>query len=187
MVTLRDAGSARVLVLSLHAQARRGCRHVPCGAAETFPELLEHGRYATQLRRFRDYYERGLLHISLFDDLQDDAQKFFDGVVGFLDLPMVTLEDDVLGARLPASKARLVPVARAARSSADWVRRHDGAKLVGRVKRSRLVQRVLYEPLGDDVPTMSPEDEAYIRERLADEVAGVEHEFGVPVQSRWGW
>ena len=52
---------------------------------------------------------------------------------------------------LPAARARSRVVARLARSSADLVREKlDGANLIGRVKRSALVQRVLYVPLGDD-------------------------------------
>jgi hypothetical protein len=107
--------------------------------------------------------------------------------VGFLGLPPVELDEEARGARLPASKARMVPVAWLARRSADFVRRHDGAALVGRVKRSRLTHRLLYKPLGPDIPQVEPEDEDYVRSRLADEVEGVERDFGIPLRARWGW
>jgi len=67
------------------------------------------------------------------------------------------------------------------------VRRHNGAGVVGRVKRSALVQRVLYEPLGDNRPVMQPADAAFVREQLEDEVAGVERLFGIPLRQLWNW
>lgn len=186
MVTLREPVSrafSSYLYMRKHGLGPATFRE----ALETFPDLLEHGRYATQLRRYSRYHEKGLVHISLFDDLQSDPQAFLDGVVKFLGLPPIDLDEAALGARLPASKARMVPVAWAVRQGADWVRRHDGAKLVGRVKRSRLTQRVLYKPLGDDLPTIDAEDETYLRDRLSAEVYSVEDDYGVQLRARWGW
>ena len=186
MVTLREPASrafSSYLYMRKHGLGPTTFRR----ALETFPELIDHGRYATQLRSYAAYTSRKRLHIALFDDLQDDPQSFIDSTVSFLGLPPITLDAEVLEPRLPASKARVVPVAFVARRSAEWVRRHDGAALVGRVKRSRHVQRLLYKPLGDEVPTLDPADESYIREQLADEVHQVESEFGVPVVQRWGW
>lgn len=186
MVTLREPVSrafSSYLYMRKHGLGPPTFRR----ALETCPELVEHGRYATQLSRYARYHDRGLLHISLFDDLQINPQAFFDDVVAFLGLPLLCLDEAALSARLPASRARMVPVARVARQSADWVRRHDGAKIVGRVKRSRLTQRMLYKPLGDEVPTVDAEDEAYLRDRLADEVYGVERDYGVRLRSTWGW
>ncbi|MGI8576931.1 MAG: sulfotransferase family protein [Nocardioidaceae bacterium] len=186
MVTLREPSSrafSSYLYMRKHGLGPSTFRR----ALQTYPELLEHGRYATQLRRFRGYADQGRLHISLFDDLQLDPQGFLDGVSSFLELPRVHLEPQLLAARLPASRARLVPLAWIARQTAGWVRSRDGARLVGRVKRSPTVQRLLYQPLGDEVPRMTAEDDAYIRERLAAEVQGVESDFGIPLRARWGW
>jgi len=46
---------------------------------------------------------------------------------------------------------------------------------------------VLYQPLGDDRPTLSAEDVAFVREQLDGEIAWVEEEFGIPLRSRWDW
>jgi len=88
---------------------------------------------------------------------------------------------------LPASTARWLPLAMLTRRAADWVRRHDGAELVGRVKRSAVVQRALYKPLGEERPVMSADDVSFVRERLEPEITGVEEEFGIPLRERWGW
>jgi hypothetical protein len=67
------------------------------------------------------------------------------------------------------------------------VREHDGAELVGRVKRSPFVQRSLYKPLGDDAPVLASSDADFVRDLLESEIAGVESEFGIQLRVRWGW
>ena len=151
------------------------------------PELLEHGRYASQLARFLEHHDRDHVHIALFDDLQSDPQGFVDQVVGWLGLPPVTLDESALESRLPASRARFVPLARAVRTAARVVRDHDGATLVGRVKGSALTHRLLYRPLGDHTPRLSDEDVLFVREQLDSEVERLQTEFGIPVLERWGW
>ena len=74
-----------------------------------------------------------------------------------------------------------------AKRGANWARRHDGAGLVGSLKRSALIQRLLYQPLGDNRPEMAPEDVAFMHEQLDAEIAGVESEFGIGLRQLWGW
>ena len=74
-----------------------------------------------------------------------------------------------------------------AKRGAEWARRHDGAGLVGTIKRSPYVQRFLYKPLGGARPTMPPEDVAFVREQLEAEIVEVEQDFGIPLRQRWGW
>lgn len=154
------------------------------------PELLEHGRYATHLTRYLERFGRDRVHVSVFDDLVDDPQRFIDDVLAFLQIAPMTLPDDLLEARLPAGRARSAPLARAARRAADVVREHDrggGANLIGRVKRSPLVQKVLYRPLVGDRPEMTPADRAQVHEVLGAEVAELDRLFGLDLTRRWGW
>jgi len=58
---------------------------------------------------------------------------------------------------------------------------------VGSLKRSALVQRMLYQPLGADKPEMAPEDVAFMHEQLDAEIAAMDREFGLDLQRRWGW
>ena len=51
---------------------------------------------------------------------------------------------------------RSVRLAHLARCGADWVRAHDGANLVGRVKRSPLVHKALYSPIDRTTKLNSP-------------------------------
>ena len=156
-------------------------------ALEGRPELLEHGRYATQLHRYVDAFGRESLYVAVFDDLAADSQGFIDALLAWLEIEPMTLPDDLVEARLTAGRARSLVVARAARRAAEIVRLRDGANLVGRVKRSPLVQRVLYRALPDDQPRITAEERAAVHAALAPEVAELDRMFGLDLGKRWGW
>jgi hypothetical protein len=186
MVTLRDPvprAFSAYLYLNKHGLAAPSFRQTALAS----PELIEEGRYGTQLCRYLEHFSRHALYITLFDDLQQDPQRFLNGVTDWLSITRQAVGPGLTEARLPSSEARWLPLASLARRGADWVREHDGAELVGRIKRSALVQRALYKPLRSDRPVMSPEDVSFVRERLEPEVARVEEEFGIPLRQRWGW
>lgn len=184
MVTLRDPVE-RAFSAYLHRR-----KH---GLTATFREdletsdLIEEGRYGTQLQRYLDCFDRRVLHVAVFDDLRADPQAFLDGVTSWLGIGRMILTPQQLGARQPASNARWLPLASFAKRAAVVVRRHNGAGIVGRVKRSAVVQRVLYEPLGDSRPVPPPGDAAFVREHLDAEVATVERQFGIPLRRLWDW
>jgi hypothetical protein len=186
MVTLREPISRALssyLYLAKHGLAAPTFRET----TKTAPELVEEGRYATHLRGYLRHFGRESLHIALFDDLQADPQGFLDGVTDWLGVARQPLSQALLQAQLPASKARWLPLAVLAKRGANWARRHDGADLVGSLKRSALVQRALYRPLGDDRPAMAADDVAFLHEQLDSEIAAVETDFGISVRRRWGW
>ncbi|MEO7060125.1 MAG: sulfotransferase [Lapillicoccus sp.] len=153
----------------------------------TVPELLDHSRYGEQLRRYRELFPAEQVHVAVFDDLGKDPQIFLDDVTAFLGISRMRLTDETAGVRLPASEARMVAVAGAARRAANVIRVLDGANVVARVKRSPLVQRVLYRPLGDERPEVSDEDADYIRGQLESDIRLVEDDYGLDLRMRWGW
>lgn len=186
MVTLREPAErafSSYLYLQRHGLAAPSFR----ATMQASPELLEEGRYATQLRRYLRHFGPESFHIGVFDDFEANPQLFLNGVTDWLGLAAMQVPPALLDSRLPASKARWLPLAMVAKQTAGWVRQHDGADLVGRVKRSALVQRALYAPLGEDKPVMSPEDVTFVHEHLETEVVQVEEEFGIPLRKRWGW
>lgn len=186
MVSLRDPvdrAFSAFLYEAKHGLASETFRET----ARRMPKLIDEGRYGTQLARYTDLYPRENIHVSVFDDLQSDPQAYLDGVTDFLGVDRQVLAAQDREAKLAAGKARFVPLARLARRGADWVRDHDGARLIGAVKRSRLVQKSLYRPLGDDRPVIDPADAAWVRDQLNDELAAVERDFGLRLRERWGW
>lgn len=156
-------------------------------ALRTWPALLEHGRYATGLDRFLAHYPREQVHVALFDELTDDPQRYVDKVTAFLGIDAMALAPADLEATLPAAAARSVRLAHAARSAASWVREHDGAGLVGRVKRSPLVHRVLYRPIDRAAVRPDGADVATVRSALAGEVDRLERTLGMGLREAWGW
>lgn len=186
MVTLREPASrafSAYLYLRKHGQARPTFRET----AQTAPDVLGEGRYATHLRAYLSHFDRERLHVSLFDDLQADPESFLHDATDWLGLSRQQVSPDLLQPRLQASNPRWLPLATLAKAGANWVRSHDGANLVGRVKRAAIVQRSLYKPMGSDRPTMSEDDICFVREQLEKEIIGVEEEFGIPLRERWGW
>jgi hypothetical protein len=156
-------------------------------ALQSEPTLLDHGRYASGLDRFCEYYPASGIHIAVFDDLAADPQAFLDDTTDFLGIDRQPLAQADLQARLPAARARSVQVASAARRAADWVREHDGARWVGMVKRSPIVQRALYTPIDKSAVRPDAGSVAFIRESLNDEIDRLESRYGQDLRSRWGW
>lgn len=151
------------------------------------PELLEHGRYATGLDRFLEHYPRENIHVALFDDLATDPQGFLDAVTDFLGVDPMPLTGKDLEARLPAAQARSVRLAHVARRGADWIREHDGARLVGMVKRSPMVHKVLYRPIDRQAVRPETVDVATVRAALGPEIEKLEGTLGLPLREAWGW
>ena len=186
MVTLRDpADRAFSSYLYMLKQGQKPGTFLE--ALEGRPELLDHGRYATGLRRFYDLFGQESVHVAVFDDLVADPQAFIDRLLEWLGIDPLPLSPELLAARLPASAARSAFAARWARKAADIVRERDGANLVGRVKRSSTVQRVLYRPLKDDKPVMTDVEREAVHVALADEIAWLDETLGLSLADRWGW
>lgn len=156
-------------------------------ALRQVPELLGHGRYGEHLDRYHDLFPADQIHVALFEDLGKNPQVFLDDVTSFLGVSHLPLTEQTAEVRLPASEARMVAVAGVARRAANLVRVLDGATVVARVKRSSMVQRILYRPLGEERPDVPALDAAYIREELSADVALVESRYGLDLRGLWGW
>jgi sulfotransferase family protein len=186
MVTLRDPID-RAFSSYLYA-AKHGLAQPTFRATITAqPEMVQEGRYATQLRPYVDAVGAEQIRVGVFDDFEADPQSFLDATTDWLGVGRLPLTPEQLEAQLPASKARFLPLAKIAKLGANWVRNHDGANVVGRVKRAPVIQRLLYAPLGDERPEIEPDDRDYLRETFDPEVRAVEEQFGVPLRRRWGW
>lgn len=186
MVSLRDPADraySSYLYMRKHGEGPSTFRE----ALDTHDYLLEHGRYGTQLRRYLKRIPQERVYLGLFDDLRSDPQGFLDGALAWLGVAPYALSEEESASKLPASRARWTPAAWIARRGAEVVRRLDGHEMVGRIKRSALVHRVLYQPLASSEKQIPVAERDWIREQLADEVAMVEADFGTDLQQRWGW
>lgn len=186
MVTLRDPAD-RAFSAYLYAQKFGSAAPTFRETVERLPEILEEGRYGTQLETFVRAFGVERVHVSLFDDLERDPQGFLDATTDWLGVRRLPLSPEQLAAKLPASKARSLALARGAQRGAQWLRDHNQARVVGLVKRSSLLQDALYRPLGTDRPEMSAEDVTFVRATLGDEVRRAEELCGLHLRRTWKW
>ena len=186
MVTLRDPVE-RAFSHYLYMLKRGNEPSTFRRALKRRPELICSGMYATHLRRYLRYFDRDTIYIAFFDDLRRDPQAFLDQLLSWLQMPPLILEPSQRTAKLPASRARSVVAARGVRRAAEWTREQGGAALVGRVRRSPLVHRMLFRPLGEAYPRISEADALYVRSCLESEIASLEEMLGLPLRQRWGW
>lgn len=186
MVTLRDPAE-RAFSSYLH-MVRSGWRTGTfLEALERHPELLGHGRYGTQLERFRSRFGADALHVAVFDDLQADPQGFIDAICTWLAVQPLVLDAAQREPVLPAGRARSVVVSRIVSRGARAVRERDGGTLVGRVRSTAVAQRLLYRPLADQRPQLTEEERTRVQTELGDEVRLVDEMYGLDLVRRWGW
>ena len=83
MVTLRDPAD-RAFSSYLYMLKQGQSPGTFLEALESRPELLEHGRYATGLGRFREVFGAGAVFVGVFDDFVDDPQGYVDRLLTWL-------------------------------------------------------------------------------------------------------
>lgn len=156
-------------------------------AVDRFPRLLDRGRYATHLARYLGHFPAAQLHVSLFDDLRADPQRYADGVFTFLGLDPLHLAPSELRSRMPAGRPRSATAARAARSASRLAKRVGLNGLRSQVKRSVAVRSALYRPYADERPTMDAGTRDELRRWFGGEVTEVDAMLGLGVRERWGY
>jgi hypothetical protein len=157
-------------------------------ALETFPRLLDRGRYATHLARYLEHFPREALLVQLFDDLRDDAQQYADDVYAFLGVTPYTLPPAELRSRMPAGTPRNAALARGAKAASRAAKRVGLRRLRSRVKRSVSVRQLLYRPFAaEEKPVVDPSTAQQLREQFAAEVRALDAIVGRPVAERWGY
>ena len=186
MVTVRDPAE-RAFSSYLH-MVRSGWRVGTFSEAlSSCPELVEHGRYGTQLERFRSRFGEEALHVAVFDDLEEDPQAFLDALTAWLGIVPLPLDEAMREPLLPAGTARSVVVSRVVSRAAHWLRENNAGAVVGRVKRVPLVQHALYKPLAEHRPRMTTQERDAVRSALADEVRVLDEVYHLDLARRWGW
>lgn len=148
-------------------------------ALDEFPELVRNSLYATHLERWYARFEPERIRVLWFERLQADAAGFAREIFDFLRVSPV---DGIPYERrvLPASRPRLHGLAKLAKRGADLVRDIGLTRMVGRVKGSALVRRLLYRPYGEaERPSLHPQTRNRLIERFRPDVARLERLLGV--------
>ncbi len=156
-------------------------------ALEHYPRLVDRGRYASHLERFRELFPDEQLHVGLFDDLKQDAQAYADDVFAFLGVEAMDLPPAALRSRMPAGRPRNTTLAGAAKSASALAKKVGLRKLRSRVKRSVTVRSALYRSYKDDKPQLDPAVAAELRRVFADEVSHLDRLLDTSISARWGY
>ena len=120
-VTLRDPVDRSFSSYLYLKEARPGLAHLRPDR-QRHPELVEEGGTAASCGGMPELFDRSLIHIGLFDDLEENPQGLFDGLTDFLGVSRLTLTPDQLGAK-PRRAKRDSALAVAAQRTAGLVRR----------------------------------------------------------------
>jgi hypothetical protein len=110
------------------------------------PELMESGRYATNLKAWRLAFGEDQVLATFYDDLRDEPQSFMDQVVDFIGVRRFQLTSSQRGF-VNASESMTHPRnyhrTRRANIAADWFKARRLGRLVARVKKSPLCKLFL--------------------------------------------
>jgi hypothetical protein len=113
-------------------------------ALQRFPFLVDEGKYCTNLQHILSLFDRDAVLILDFDELEADPQRFARSIFRFLGV-----DEDFVPAVLhekvnPARVARSVKLAGIAKRMALLLRHWGYANFLGRLKRSRIVNWLVY-------------------------------------------
>ncbi|HTR24779.1 MAG TPA: sulfotransferase [Terriglobales bacterium] len=139
------------------------------------PELIESGRYATNLKAWRRAFREEQVLATLYDDLRDHPQAYLDRLLDFLCIPRFELNASQRGfvnASGHMTYPRNYERTRRANLAADWFKARRLGHLVARLKKSPLCRFVLGG--GSPFAELSTETSCQIAEVFRPEVEELE-------------
>ena len=185
LTVLRDPAD-RAFSSYLHMRKHGAAEMDFATAIDQIPELVDHGRYGTYLGPYVEAFGRDRIWVGSFDDLRADPAAFASGLYRWLGLADHPLDPALLTPRLGASKPRWKMAARLTKSAAVAARDKGAPRLVGQIKRSQLVQRMLYRSYGtDERPVADGAVLDDVARRLASELEGLGDLIGFDVPDAW--
>jgi hypothetical protein len=157
-------------------------------ALEAHPGLVERSCYGKYISMYLDHFPREQLRCVVFDDLQHDAQHFASSVFQAVGLAPMQLPARLQQHVLPAGRSRSVLLTRTVKWAADLTRAGGMPKLIGRVKTSGLVQRLLYRPYNERKrPTPTPQTVTRLREMFLPDIAKLDEKLGTTFGRLWSY
>jgi len=155
-------------------------------ALDEVEELKEHGRYMKHLRLYLQKFGIDQLHVGIFDDLKESPDAFAQEIFSFLGVEKRELTEELTKKTLPAAKARSKWAAHFAKRAA-WLFRELGlSHVVGKVKTSALVHRLLYDRY-DKKPAPDPEVLGKLRNHYIPTVEALDKNLNLQLIERWDY
>ncbi len=155
-------------------------------AIRDVPELIDHGRYATHLKPYAELFSQDNLYVAKFSDLKADSAQFAQDLFEELGLKPLSLPSSLQEKKLPASRSRSVVLSRLLKQLAIWARQLGFVRLIGAVKHSPLVKKLLYKPYSPgEKPRPQPETMRQLREIFFEEVSELDQMLGTNFNHEW--
>ena len=125
---------------------------------KTHPELIEKCLYGKYLSKYIDKFDREKFKIFFYDDLKRNPKEFARSIFDYLGVDFIETID-YNRKSLPASKPRSFYLAKAAKKTANLLRELGFLTLLGKLKRNKYIQTILYKPYNEgEKPEMKKED-----------------------------
>lgn len=149
-------------------------------------EIKEHGNYLSNLNTYLELFGKENVYVAVFDNLKKDPTAFATNIFRFLEVDHKGLPQRLTQKTLPAAQPRSRWISHVVKRLA-WIFRDTGfPSLVGKIKTSPLVHRILYKP-HDNKP--SPDEDAvrYLRSYYSDMVIELDKHIDANVRDQWGY
>lgn len=151
------------------------------------PEIVDIGRYGSQIQRYLDYFPRQQLHVAPFDDLVSRPAEFAAKIQSFLGIEPGELSTSLQQNKvMPAGTPRSKPLARMTKRLSKAAKRAGFKRLIGRAKTSVTLRNLLYRQYTPETrPKMRPETRLRLRELFAPEVEQMDRLLATDFGRAW--
>jgi len=108
--------------------------------------LIQNNRYATLLKAYLHVFPRDQLLILFYDDLIQHPKTFFEKMFEFIGVNKTFFPHQIVKNKInPTATVRLKFLSKLIRVGADWLRKKERFLLLSMLKRSPLVNILLYK------------------------------------------
>jgi hypothetical protein len=148
-------------------------------AVDSYPQAADANRYAYHVPRWWKLFGRAHVLVALYDDLEDDPQRFLDGVCQFIGIPSICLDGSPLMSKRVNSVTRGPRFASLAHHSwrlRQWLDARGAETTITLLRRIGL-WRFSFRGGGEFGP-VEPETDRRLRERFRPEVEALEGLIG---------
>ena len=148
--------------------------------------LIDHGRYGTYLEPFLELFGKERIHVGVFDTLKADPNQFALRIFEFLGVDVSDIPDELRGKTQAAARARAPKINAFVKRSAVLARDLGLAKLVGNLKSSKVIGKLLYQPYDEgEKPSPSEDTLQSLRKVFAPEIEKLDKLCGTDFGSLW--
>ncbi len=151
---------------------------------KSYPEILNQSLYYRPIKNYVSHFGMERLLILDFNEIKKDPDNVSEKIYRFLDVDPTFRAPSAKEVVLPASFARNRTLAFVSKKMAETVRNMGFPNLVGQIKRSPLINRLLYKEYSrENYPRLSPEDRMKMYRIFEDDMVSLEKFLNVHFDS----